>query len=308
MASAAGNCQTESRSIASAQRQVEARNFEIRKNVLKYDEVMNQQRKVIYDERRRILEGEDMEGQVEKMITDVVTAYVDGATEEGYIEDWDLEQLWTALKTLYPVSLDHKELTGETIAGEAGDLTRDDLREALVKDSHEAYSRREKEIDGIAGEGGMRVLERQVLLQVLDRKWREHLYEMDYLKEGIGLRAMAQRDPLTEYQREGYEMFDTMMDGLKEESIAYLFSVGVEPADNRTDAQRRADEEALRKTIRAKGEAKAALRAAAMSLAGPNEQGDLSSNQEEQQPVPRSRAQRRAAKRATRKKGNIRQK
>ena len=163
-------------------------------------------------------------------------------------------------------------------------------------------------IEAIGGDDAMRQVERSVLLQVLDRKWREHLYEMDYLKEGIGLRAMAQRDPLTEYQREGYEMFDTMMDGLKEESIAYLFSVGVEPADNRTDAQRRADEEALRKTIRAKGEAKAALRAAAMSLAGPNEQGDLSSNQEEQQPVPRSRAQRRAAKRATRKKGNIRQK
>ena len=113
------------RAIRSAQTQVEGQHFEARKNVLKYDEVMNQQRKIIYEERRQILEGEDMEGQVEHMITDVVTAYVNGATAEGYVEDWDLEQLWTALKTLYPVSLDYKELTGETEVGEAGDLSRD---------------------------------------------------------------------------------------------------------------------------------------------------------------------------------------
>ncbi|WP_280262012.1 preprotein translocase subunit SecA [Nocardia abscessus] len=217
-----------SKAIKSAQTQVEQQNFEIRKNVLKYDEVMNQQRTVIYGERNRILRGEDMEGQVQGMITDVVSAYVDGATSEGYVEDWDLEKLWTALKTLYPVSLDYRDLTGETEVGEAGELTREELLEALLDDAHDAYERREAEIDGLAGEGSMRNLERQVLLSVLDRKWREHLYEMDYLKEGIGLRAMAQRDPLVEYQREGFDMFTAMLDGLKEESVGFLFNLPVE--------------------------------------------------------------------------------
>ncbi|WP_011598264.1 preprotein translocase subunit SecA [Rhodococcus jostii] len=218
-----------SKAIKSAQTQVEQQNFEIRKNVLKYDEVMNQQRTVIYNERRQILEGKDMEGQVEKMITDVVTAYVDGATAEGYVEDWDLEQLWTALKTLYPVGVDYKELVGDG-DGETNDITADELRETLLTDAHDAYARREAEIDGVAGAGSMRELERRVLLSVLDRKWREHLYEMDYLKEGIGLRAMAQRDPLVEYQREGFDMFGGMLEGLKEESVGFLFNLQVEAA------------------------------------------------------------------------------
>ncbi len=219
-----------SRAIKSAQTQVEQQNYEIRKNVLKYDEVMNKQRTVIYDERHRILAGENMEGQVEKMITDVITAYVDGATAEGYVEDWDLDQLWTAMRTLYPVAIDHKDLTGETDDGDRSDLSRDELREALLTDVRSGYAAREAQIDGIAGENGMRELERRVLLSVLDRKWREHLYEMDYLKEGIGLRAMAQRDPLVEYQREGFDMFAAMLDGLKEESVGFLFNLQVEAA------------------------------------------------------------------------------
>mgnify|MGYP005988513629 FL=1 len=217
-----------SKAIKSAQTQVEQQNFEIRKNVLKYDEVMNQQRTVIYAERRRILEGADMEGQVEGMITDVITAYVNGATAEGYVEDWDLEQLWTALGTLYPVGLDHKELSHEDDLGEKSDLSRDELLEALLADARAAYAKREREVEEIAGPDGMRQLERRVLLSVLDRKWREHLYEMDYLKEGIGLRAMAQRDPLVEYQREGYDMFQGMLEGLKEESVGFLFNLQVE--------------------------------------------------------------------------------
>ncbi|WP_308198783.1 preprotein translocase subunit SecA [Rhodococcus sp. F64268] len=212
-----------SKAIKSAQTQVEQQNYEIRKNVLKYDEVMNQQRTVIYEERRRILRGEDLEGQVEHMLTDVVTAYVDGAAAEGYVEDWDLEQLWTALKTLYPVAVDYKKLVAEN-----EDLDRNELREILLQDGRDAYARRETEIESIAGEGAMRELERRVLLSVLDRKWREHLYEMDYLKEGIGLRAMAQRDPLVEYQREGFDMFTGMLEGLKEESVGFLFNLQVE--------------------------------------------------------------------------------
>ncbi|MFN8070100.1 MAG: preprotein translocase subunit SecA [Mycolicibacterium insubricum] len=219
-----------SRAIKSAQTQVEQQNFEVRKNVLKYDEVMNQQRKVIYAERRRILEGEDLADQIHQMLVDVITAYVDGATAEGYAEDWDLEKLWEALGTLYPVSIDHHDLLGSGEIGEPGELTREELLDALVEDAESAYAKRETAIDELAGEGAMRQLERNVLLNVIDRKWREHLYEMDYLKEGIGLRAMAQRDPLVEYQREGYDMFIAMLDGLKEESVGFLFNVQVEAA------------------------------------------------------------------------------
>jgi preprotein translocase subunit SecA len=215
------------RAIRSAQTQVEQQNFEIRKNVLKYDEVMNQQRKVIYAERRRVLEGADLRDNVQQMITDVITAYVNGATEGGYVEDWDHEKLWTALKTLYPVSLSWDELT----ADESEDLTAERLLEAVLEDARAAYAAREAEIDGKVGEGAMRELERRVVLSVLDRKWREHLYEMDYLKEGIGLRAMAQRDPLVEYQREGFDMFNGMLEGLKEESVGFLFNLQVEAAE-----------------------------------------------------------------------------
>ncbi|MDA4084470.1 Protein translocase subunit SecA [Mycolicibacterium hassiacum DSM 44199] len=217
------------RAIKSAQTQVEQQNFEIRKQVLKYDEVMNQQRKVIYSERRRILEGENLREQALGMIRDVITAYVNGATAEGYAEDWDLEQLWTALRQLYPVSVDHRDLIDSDAVGEPGELTREELLEVLIADAERAYAERERQIEEIAGEGAMRQLERNVLLNVIDRKWREHLYEMDYLKEGIGLRAMAQRDPLVEYQREGYDMFMAMLDGLKEESVGFLFNVAVEP-------------------------------------------------------------------------------
>lgn len=218
------------RAIKSAQTQVEQQNFEVRKNVLKYDEVMNQQRKVIYKERRMILEGENLQKQAHDMMVDVITAYVDGATGDGYAEDWDLEKLWEALKTLYPVGIDHHDLLDSDAVGEPGELTRDELLGALIEDAERAYAEREKQIDAIGGEGAMRQLERNVLLNVIDRKWREHLYEMDYLKEGIGLRAMAQRDPLVEYQREGYDMFVAMLDGLKEESVGFLFNVAVEAA------------------------------------------------------------------------------
>ncbi|MGO9034021.1 preprotein translocase subunit SecA, partial [Mycobacterium sp.] len=216
------------RAIKSAQTQVEQQNFEVRKNVLKYDEVMNQQRKVIYEERRRLLEGENLQQQAHDMLVDVIAAYVNGATAEGYAEDWDLEQLWEALKTLYPVKIDHKDLIDSEAIGEPGELTREELLDALVEDAERAYAVREAELEELAGEGAMRQLERNVLLNVIDRKWREHLYEMDYLKEGIGLRAMAQRDPLVEYQREGFDMFTGMLEGLKEESVGFLFNVSVE--------------------------------------------------------------------------------
>ncbi len=216
------------RAIKSAQTQVEQQNFEIRKYVLKYDEVMNQQRKVIYAERLRLLEGENLQDQAHDMLVDVITAYVDGATAEGYSEDWDLESLWSALKTLYPIGIDHHDLVDSDAIGEPGELTREELLDALIEDAERAYAAREKQLEEIAGEGAMRQLERNVLLNVVDRKWREHLYEMDYLKEGINLRAFAQKDPVVEYQREGYDMFIGMLDAMKEESVGFLFNVTVE--------------------------------------------------------------------------------
>jgi preprotein translocase subunit SecA len=214
---------TVSKAIQSAQTQVEQQNFEIRKNVLKYDEVLNKQRTVIYDERRQVLSGADLSDQIRPMITSVVTSYVQGATSSGYPEEWDLEQLWVALKTLYPISLTPDEAI-KTAGGERNDLTREFLVEEIVADAQAAYDQREAEL----GAEVTRELERRVLLSVLDRKWREHLYEMDYLQEGIGLRAMAQRDPLVEYQKEGFDMFQAMMDAIQEESVGFLFNLEVQ--------------------------------------------------------------------------------
>jgi preprotein translocase subunit SecA len=206
-----------SSSIASAQAQVEAQNFEIRKNILKYDDVMNRQRHAIYGDRRKVLEGADVEQQLRSTVDTVVRQYVRVATE-GFAEDWDLEQLWTQMKTLYPVTLSMSDFA------ERDDLERSELEEAFVADAEAAYDRREEQL----GADVMRELERRVLLTVLDRKWREHLYEMDYLREGIGLRAMAQRDPLVEYQREGGHMFNQMMEAFMEEVVGFVFHLDVQ--------------------------------------------------------------------------------
>ncbi len=211
-----------SRSIQSAQGQVEGRNFDIRKNVLKYDDVMNTQRKVIYGERRRVLDGEDMHDQMRHFIHDVIDSYVRAATGEGFAEDWDLDTLWTGLKQLYPMSVELDEL--ERAAGGRQALTADLMREELISDAQHAFDSR----TGALGEEVMKQVERRVVLAVLDRKWREHLYEMDYLQEGIGLRAMAQRDPVVEYSREGYHMFNGMLESIKEESVGFLFNVEVQ--------------------------------------------------------------------------------
>ena len=213
------------KSIASAQSQVEALNFESRKNVLKYDDVMSRQREVIYGERREVLEGADLHDQVRTMIDEFVTTYVTAATE-GFPEEWDLEALWTALKTVYPIGLRYQDL--EVEAGGRDGLDRETLIDDLKADAHKAYDNREAEV----GVEVMRELERQVLLSVLDRKWREHLYEMDYLREGIGLRAYSQRDPLVEYQREGFDMFNAMKEGIREETVGFLFNLEVEVEDD----------------------------------------------------------------------------
>ena len=210
-----------SNAIRSAQTQVEAQNFEIRKNVLKYDDVMNRQREVIYGERRLVLEGEDISPQVQTFVADTLVAYVGAETAQGFGEDWDLDRLWQALKLVYPISFTPEELI--TRAGSRAAIDSDYLSAQILEDATKAYEKRQSDLGGEV----MRELERKVLLSVLDRKWREHLYEMDYLQEGIGLRAMAQRDPLVEYQREGYELFSAMMDGIKEELASLVFNVQV---------------------------------------------------------------------------------
>jgi preprotein translocase subunit SecA len=215
-----------SNAIRSAQTQVEAQNFEIRKNVLKYDDVLNRQRQVVYGERRLVLEGKDIQDQVQTFMDETLSAYVNAATSENYSEDWDLATLWAALKTIFPISFTIEDLEKE-LGGRAA-LDADYLRQRVIDDAISAYSKREASL----GSEIMRELERKVLLSVLDRKWREHLYEMDYLQEGIGLRAMAQRDPLVEYQNEGFELFSAMMDGIKEEIAGYLFNVEVTVEEN----------------------------------------------------------------------------
>jgi len=210
-----------SNAIRSAQTQVEAQNFEIRKNVLKYDDVMNRQREVIYGERRLVLEGEDISPQVQTFVADTLVAYVNAETTQGYGEDWDLDRLWQALKLVYPISFTFEELIAKV--GSSSALDAEYLTAQILEDATLAFEKRQSDL----GPEVMRELERKVLLSVLDRKWREHLYEMDYLQEGIGLRAMAQRDPLVEYQREGYELFAAMMDGIKEELASLVFNVQV---------------------------------------------------------------------------------
>ncbi|WP_043441116.1 preprotein translocase subunit SecA [Arthrobacter sp. L77] len=211
-----------SKAIESAQGQVEGRNAEQRKNVLKYDDVLNRQREAIYGDRRRILEGDDLKEKVQFFLEDVITAMVDEATAQGHGDDWDYDLLWTNLRTLYPITLTADEVIEE--AGGKSKLTRDFLHDEILSDAKLAYQAREESL----GEQTVRELERRVVLSVIGRKWQEHLYEMDYLKEGIGLRAMAQRDPLVEYQREGFILFQAMMESIREESIGYLFNLEVE--------------------------------------------------------------------------------
>ena len=220
-----------SNAIKSAQTQVESLNFEMRKNVLKYDDVMNKQREVVYSERREVLEGADIKELAKKFLEETLTAYVNAATATGVAEDWDLETLWKALKSLFPISFSADELLKEI--GGASALDSEFLLDRVLSDSEAAYQKRESDLTPTV----MRELERKILLSVLDRKWREHLYEMDYLQEGIGLRAMAQRDPLVEYQREGYDLFTAMMDAIKEELVGYLFNVEVQVEGDQVGAK-----------------------------------------------------------------------
>ena len=226
------------RAILSAQTQVEQQNHEVRKDVLKYDEVLNRQRTVIYDERRKVLEGADLHEQVRSMVDDVIAAYADGATETG-CRGLGPRAAVDGLKALYPVGL---SIPGARRPRRRGRPDEPHARGAQAG----AARRRAPRVRGARGQARlevMRELERRVLLSVLDRKWREHLYEMDYLRAGIHLRAMANRDPVVEYQREGYDMFMAMLDGIKEESVGFLFNLEVKTKEEQeAEAKAKQDE------------------------------------------------------------------
>ena len=248
-----------SRAIQSAQSQVEARNAEIRKNVLKYDDVLNRQRQAIYSDRRHILEGDDIAAQVRQFVDDTLTSVINEHTLMGNPSEWDWDALWTELKTLYPIGLTIDEVIAELgMNMESSDLLREVQSDATV-----AYERREKELSPAV----MRELERRVVLSVIDLRWRDHLYEMDYLKDGIGLRAMAQRDPLVEYQREGFAMFGSMMGQIKEDTTGFVYNLEVqiqEPAPGSLAAQ-----------VSAKGLAQSVMPQQGLSYSAPSADGDV---------------------------------
>jgi preprotein translocase subunit SecA len=208
------------KAVANAQRQVESLNFDRRKNVLKYDDVMNEQRKVVYGQRQRLLDGdvEAVEELSSKYLDDTIEALVDEHCPPGvFPEEWDLDGLATRIEQIHDTSVDFAAIDLDAV-------DRDELLADLIADAEEAYGRRTEEV---GGEAVMREIERRVILTVVDRKWREHLYEMDALRDGIGLRAVGQRDPLTEYQREAYDSFVDMMGGVKEEAVTYFFRLPI---------------------------------------------------------------------------------
>ena len=228
-----------SKGVRTAQKAVESRNFEIRKNVLKYDDVMNKQRTVIYAERQAVLKGADIHEDILKFIDDTVLSYIKGANNgSDKPADWDWDGLFKAIASVYPIAVE-QEAAKDAVDKLKGDKAVEALKELIVSDAKDQYSDFEDKL----GSEGLRQLERRVVLAVLDRKWREHLYEMDYLKDGIGLRGRGQRDPLVEYQREGYQMYNSMIEAIKEETIQLLFHVDIERVAMTEDEETESDED-----------------------------------------------------------------
>ena len=203
------------KAIERAQTTVEQRNAEIRKNVLKYDEVMNEQRKVIYARRDQILAGEDLKAAAMEYLSDAVDALIDTHCVSEAHDEWDLDGLVKELRTFWPNEISAEQISGFEDA--------DDIYDLVIADATAHYARREEELTPEV----MRDVERQVMLRIIDQRWREHLEEMDYLQEGINLRAMGQKDPLTEWQREGFEMFGQMMKGIAQDFVKYVMHVQV---------------------------------------------------------------------------------
>ncbi|MDD2443285.1 MAG: SEC-C metal-binding domain-containing protein, partial [Desulfotomaculaceae bacterium] len=231
------------KSIETAQKRVENRNFDIRKHVLQYDDVMNQQRELIYRQRRQVLTGENLKDDILQMIEAsterVVTTY---APEGVYPEEWDLKSLLDHAEQLF---LPGHKLTAEDLEGKG----RKELQSFLVERSHEAYEARESEL----GSDTMREIERAVMLRIVDDKWMDHLDAMDQLREGIGLRAYGQKDPLVEYKFEGYEMFQNMIDSIQDDVVRYIFRVNlVQPKEQqqRRVTENRYAEEGAKRPVR----------------------------------------------------------
>ncbi|KFI45497.1 preprotein translocase subunit SecA [Bifidobacterium bohemicum] len=240
-----------SKGVRTAQKSVESRNYEMRKNVLKYDDVMNKQRQVVYSERQAVLRGVDIHQDVLRFIGETIASYIKGANNgSDKPEDWDWDGLFKALNTVFPVNVEVDEAK-EQVKGLKGQKAVVALQTLLETDAKEQYEGFEQQL----GAEGLRTLERRVVLAVLDKKWREHLYEMDYLKDGIGLRGMGQRDPLVEYQREGYQMFNSMIEAIKEESIQLLFHVDIEQvaADEANDEDMPETDQAVDQAAQAAG-------------------------------------------------------
>ncbi|MGK2954915.1 MAG: preprotein translocase subunit SecA [Solirubrobacterales bacterium] len=205
------------RTVENAQKKVEEQNFLIRKRVLEYDDVMNEQRRVVYKYRGEILEGRDMSMIAREELGNVIDRLVEEYTPGDLIEDWDLPELDTQLHLIWPCSIDVEGMAPEAV-------DREGLKVELIEDAQEAYTERETEL----GDEVMRYLERTLLMQVIDSRWREHLYDMDYLREGIHLRGFAQIDPLVAYKNEGYIMFSDLMNGIWEEFSKLVFNVEIE--------------------------------------------------------------------------------
>jgi preprotein translocase subunit SecA len=212
-----------SKAIERAQNTVEQRNGEIRKNVLKYDEVMNQQRKVIYKRRDQILDAADLREESLGYLAEAVDATISTYCVSDHPEEWDLEGLHNDIATFWPLGASLDDLGGCT--------STDELYELLMGEATAHYEEREEEF----GADTMRQVERQVMLRIIDQKWREHLYEMDYLQEGINLRAMGQKDPLVEWQRDGFEMFGAMMQGIATDFVKYVMHAQVTVAQPKLD-------------------------------------------------------------------------
>ena len=205
------------KTVENAQKKVEEQNFLIRKRVLEYDDVMNEQRRVIYRYRREILEGRDISENARDEVEGVIDRLVDEYTAGELLEEWDLEELETQLRQIWPVGIEVASLAPETV-------DKEKLKDALDDDAMKAYDEREEKL----GEELMRYLERSILLQVIDNRWREHLFDMDYLREGIHLRGFAQIDPLVAYKNEGYSMFEELMHSIWDEFSKLVFRAEIE--------------------------------------------------------------------------------
>ncbi|MBI4744247.1 MAG: SEC-C domain-containing protein, partial [Actinobacteria bacterium] len=204
-----------SRSMETAQRPFESQNFEMRKHVLEYDDVMNKQREVIYGERRQILEKSDLHEKTLEMIEEVIRKYAETFTDKNvYAEEWDMDGLFASLNEVFPFPFGKEKFNLEN-------LTQDDLFETLLDTVTDAYETKEKDLTSDL----LRELERMSMLKAIDDNWQDHLYEMDYLREGIGLRAVGQRDPLIEYKNEAFRMFQEMIEKIKEDFVKYIFHV-----------------------------------------------------------------------------------